>query len=177
MEFFTGLDVGVDQTAVCVVDDKGKVALETTVVTGGDQRGIEAVSRTVAAGRPRGGALSPWLHPELLKAGSAGGVPGNQHVRAAMAAQRNKTDAADALGIAHIMRTGWFRSQRSRPIPAMHDRRPERSRNPTVLTRSSNGPQRFVKTLDTGQAFVEGEIPFSGRGTNGGFWSRKVENA
>ncbi len=32
-----------------------------------------------------------------------------QHVRAAMSAQRNKTDAADALGIAHIMRTGWFR--------------------------------------------------------------------
>ena len=31
------------------------------------------------------------------------------HVRAAMSAQRNKTDKADALGIAHIMRTGWFR--------------------------------------------------------------------
>ena len=26
-----------------------------------------------------------------------------------MAAQRNKTDAADALGLAHLMRTGWFR--------------------------------------------------------------------
>src|SRR6266851_4757495 len=32
MEFFTGLDVGMDETAVCVVDDKGKVALETMVV-------------------------------------------------------------------------------------------------------------------------------------------------
>ncbi len=32
------------------------------------------------------------------------------------------------------------RSQRSRPIPAMHDSRPERSRNPTVLTRSSSSP-------------------------------------
>lgn len=30
-------------------------------------------------------------------------------MRAAMSAQRNKTDKADALGIAHIMRTGWFR--------------------------------------------------------------------
>ncbi len=27
------------------------------------------------------------------------------------------------------------------------------------------------------QAFAEGEIPFSGRSSNGGFWSRKVENA
>jgi transposase len=25
-----------------------------------------------------------------------------------MGAQRNKTEAADALGIAHLMRTGWF---------------------------------------------------------------------
>jgi transposase len=32
-----------------------------------------------------------------------------QHVRAAMSAQRNKTDATDALGLAHIVRTGWFR--------------------------------------------------------------------
>jgi transposase len=26
-----------------------------------------------------------------------------------MSAQRNKTDATDALGLAHIVRTGWFR--------------------------------------------------------------------
>lgn len=32
-----------------------------------------------------------------------------RHVHAAMTVQRNKTDAADALGIAHLMRTGWFR--------------------------------------------------------------------
>ena len=31
------------------------------------------------------------------------------HVRAALRAQRNKTDKTDALGIAHLMRTGWFR--------------------------------------------------------------------
>jgi hypothetical protein len=29
----------------------------------------------------------------------------------------------------------------------------------------------------TGQAFVEGEIPFSGGSSNGGFWSRKGESA
>ncbi len=35
---------------------------------------------------------------------------GGDHIlTAAMTAQRNKTDKADALGIAHIMRTGWFR--------------------------------------------------------------------
>jgi len=28
-----------------------------------------------------------------------------------------------------------------------------------------------------GQAFVEGEMPFSGGSSNGGLWSKKVENA
>ena len=36
MEFFTGLDVGMDETAICVVDDKGEVALQMTVVTDPD---------------------------------------------------------------------------------------------------------------------------------------------
>jgi len=31
-------------------------------------------------------------------------------VRAALKAQRNKTDKADALGLAHLMRTGWFKT-------------------------------------------------------------------
>ena len=33
-----------------------------------------------------------------------------RHVRAAMAAQRNKTDKNDVLALAQIMRTGWFRA-------------------------------------------------------------------
>jgi transposase len=55
------------------------------------------------------GALSPWLHPELLRLGLPAVCLDTQHVRAALKAQRNKTDRADALGLAHIMRTGWFR--------------------------------------------------------------------
>ena len=31
-------------------------------------------------------------------------------MRAALAAQRNKTDAPDALGLAYLMRTGWYRA-------------------------------------------------------------------
>jgi hypothetical protein len=40
----------------------------------------------------------------------------------------------------------WRRSQRSRPIPTMHDRRAERSRKPTVLPRSSS-PSSAEQTL------------------------------
>lgn len=71
MEFFTGLDVGMDETAICVVDDQGKVALEVTVVT--DPETIKAALKPYL-GRLRrvgheAGALSPWLHRELLKLG------------------------------------------------------------------------------------------------------------
>ena len=33
MEFFSGLDVSIDETAICVVDDKGTVHLQTSVAT------------------------------------------------------------------------------------------------------------------------------------------------
>ena len=111
MEFFSGLDVGMDETAICVVDDKGKVALETTVVTDPDAIKLALkpyLSRLRRVGH-EAGSLSPWLHPELLKLGLPAVCLETQHVRAALKAQRNKTDRADALGIAHLMRTGWFR--------------------------------------------------------------------
>lgn len=111
MEYFAGLDVSVDETAICVVGDDGQVVLETSVET--DPVMIAEALRRYA-GRLRrvgheAGSLSPWLHTGLLEIGIPAVCLETRHVRAALSAQRNKTDAADALGIAHIMRTGWFR--------------------------------------------------------------------
>jgi transposase len=111
MEYFAGLDVSIDETAICVVSDGGDVVLETSVAT---DPGTIADALRPYAGRVRragheAGALSPWLHPELIAAGVPAVCLETRHVRAALSAQRNKTDAKDALGIAHIMRTGWFR--------------------------------------------------------------------
>lgn len=111
MEYFVGLDVSVEDTSICVVGDDGKVVLETSVAT--DPELIADAVRTYA-GRLRrvgheAGSLSPWLHTELLALGLPTVCLETRHVRAALSAQRNKTDANDALGIAHIMRTGWFR--------------------------------------------------------------------
>lgn len=89
----------------------GGVRLETTAIT--DPEALFATLKPFL-GRLRrvgheAGSLSPWLHPELLKLGLPATCLETLHVRSAMSAQRNKTDKADALGIAHIMRTGWFR--------------------------------------------------------------------
>jgi transposase len=109
MKFFCGLDVAMDETAICVVDDKGTVHLQTTALSE-----PEAIWTALQPYLPRlrqvgheAGSLSPWLHPELLKLGLPVVCLERQHARAALSAQRNKTDAVDALGLAHIMRTGW----------------------------------------------------------------------
>lgn len=112
MECFAGLDVSIDETAICVVNEAGKVMMEASVPT--DPETIAAALTPYRAQLRRvgheAGALAPWLHPGLKEQGVPIVCLETRHVRAAMSAQRNKTDATDALGIAHIMRTGWFRA-------------------------------------------------------------------
>lgn len=112
MECFAGLDVSIDETAICVVDTAGETLLTASVAT--DPGTIAEVLRPFSKRLRRvgheAGALSPWLQPALKEVGLPAVCLETRHVRAAMSAQRNKTDATDALGIAHIMRTGWFRT-------------------------------------------------------------------
>jgi transposase len=112
MEFFGGLDVSIDQTAVCVVDDKGPVHLQTSVATdaGAIMKALKPFLPRLRRVGHEAGSLSPWLHPELTALGLPAACLETRHVHAAMSAQRNKTDATDALGIAHIVRTSWFKA-------------------------------------------------------------------
>ena len=52
MEYFAGLDVSVEETAICVVGDDGKVVLETEVPTE-PQLIAEALERFAAGGAHR----------------------------------------------------------------------------------------------------------------------------
>jgi len=55
------------------------------------------------------GGLTPWLCHELLAANWPAICIETRHAKAEMQAQQVKTDRNDARGLAHIMRTGWFR--------------------------------------------------------------------
>jgi transposase len=90
------------ETAICVVDDKGGIRLQTTVATD-----AQAIMQALKAFFHDCGALG--LHPELVTIELPAVCLETHHVRAAMSTQRYKTDSADALGIAHITRTGWFK--------------------------------------------------------------------
>lgn len=111
MAHFAGLDVSMDETAVCVVDDHGAVLLQTSVATEPEAiaEALAPFAATLKRAGHEAGALSTWLQPELTALGVPAVCLETRHVRAAMSAQRNKTDATDALGLAHLVRTGWFK--------------------------------------------------------------------
>jgi len=138
MEYFAGLDVAMEETAICVIDREGKVALETTATT--DPDAIVTVLRPYVAKLRRvgheAGSLSPWLQVELKQRGVPAVCLEAWHARAALSAMRNKTDRADARGIAHIMRTGWFRE--------VHVKSEESYRLRLLLTQRRNLKRKFL---------------------------------
>ncbi len=112
MAHFAGLDVSIEETAICVVDEQGAVLMQCVAPT--EPEAIAAALAPFAASLKRAGheagSLSPWLQPGLKALGVPAVCLETRHVRAALSAQRNKTDATDALGLAHILRTGWFKT-------------------------------------------------------------------
>lgn len=111
MELYVGLDVSLDMTAVCIVDGAGQVIWRGRCSSTPDA--IAAVVREHAPSAVRigleTGLLSTWLVHELRKLQLPVVCLDARHAKAALRLQINKTDDNDALGLAHIVRTGWYR--------------------------------------------------------------------
>jgi len=112
MTVFIGLDISLDETHICVVDQDGKTLKETKVMT--EPEAIAPVLRRFGDDVKRVGfeasSLSPWLSNELIKLGFPAIIVETRHMASALGAMRNKTDKNDARGLAQMMRTGWYRS-------------------------------------------------------------------
>ena len=111
MQHYVGLDVSLKQTAVCVVDQTGKIKREAMVASDPD-----AIAQFMAAHAPdavriglESGATSTWLWTELNKRGLPVICIDARHAKAALKMQINKSDRNDAAGIARIMQCGWYR--------------------------------------------------------------------
>jgi transposase len=121
-----------------VIDQEGKVMLETSVATDPDAI-FAALKNHVRRLRRLGheaGSLSPWLQVELKQRGLPAICLEAWNVRAALSAMRNKTDKADARGIAHIVRTGWFRE--------VHIKSEDSYRLRLLLTQRRNLKRKFL---------------------------------
>ena len=118
MQHYVGLDVSLKQTAVCVVDQAGKIKREAMVASDPD-----AITEFIVAHAPyvariglETGATSTWLWTELNKRGLPVICIDARHAKAALKMQINKSDRNDAAGIARIMQCGWYREVRVKAL-------------------------------------------------------------
>ena len=118
MEQYVGLDVSLRQTAVCVVDQLGKIIREAMI-----QSDPEAIATFIRANTSdvvriglESGSTSTWLWTELNRMGLPIICIDARHAKAALKMQINKSDRNDAAGIARIMQTGWYREVRVKDL-------------------------------------------------------------
>jgi len=110
--YFAGLDVSLEETAICIVDDTGKIVREARAAS--EPEVLAAFFGACGMTMERIGleacSLTAWLHAGLTEVGLPAICIEARQAKAAMGAMPNKTDRNDARGIAQIMRTGWYRA-------------------------------------------------------------------
>jgi len=111
MEHFAGLDVSVNETSICIVDDSGRIVREAKVAR--EPHALLRVLKNIGYHFKRigleAGPLSQWLYSALGEANLPVICVETRHMRAVLKAQINKTDRNDARGIAQMMRAGLYR--------------------------------------------------------------------
>lgn len=111
MKQYVGLDVSQKETAVCVVDESGKVNFQGKVKS--DPGALAQALRKRAPHADRigfeTGAMSSWLWHELKRVGLPVVCIDARHANAALSVRMNKSDENAARGLAELVRIGWYR--------------------------------------------------------------------
>lgn len=118
MQSYVGLDVSLRLTAVCVVDQTGKIIREGMVDSDPEAIAVFITrhAQDVAKIGLESGATSTWLWTELKKRGLPVICIDARHAKAALKMQINKNDRNDAVGIARIMQCGWYKEVRVKDL-------------------------------------------------------------
>jgi transposase len=111
---YVGLDVSQKETAVCVVDQEGKILFEGKVPS--DPGALARVIHKRAPGAERigfeTGAMASWLWHELKRVDLPVVCVDARHAHAVLSVRMNKSDPNDARGLAELIRVGWYREVR-----------------------------------------------------------------
>jgi transposase len=114
MKYYAGLDVSLEETAICVVDETGQLVKETRAAS--EPQALIVALEGLDVPLERIGleacSLTAWLHDGLRDAGLPALCIETRQANAAMKMMPNKTDRNDARALAQIMRTGWYRQVR-----------------------------------------------------------------
>lgn len=116
MKYFAELDVSLEETAICVVEESGRIVKEMRAAS--EPEALIIALRKVGLPLERLGleacSLTAWLHDGLRAEGLPAICIETRQANAAMKTMPNKTDRNDARALAQIMRTGWYRRCMSR---------------------------------------------------------------
>ena len=124
MEHYAGLDVSLELTSVCIVNERGTIVRETKVPSEPEDlvRHFLSLEHPVTRIALEAGPLSQWLHAGLVAAGFETVLLETRHVKAALSAMTVKTDRRDARGIAQLLRSGWYRPVHAKSVSAQEVR-------------------------------------------------------
>ena len=110
MKHYAGIDVSLNSSSVCVVDESGKIVREVKVASEPVAliHCIKSLGMRVERIGLEAGPLSQWLYGALRESGLPMELLETRHVKAALSAMPVKTDRNDARGLAQLTRLGWF---------------------------------------------------------------------
>lgn len=110
MKYYTGLDVSLKTTAICIINQDGKIVFEESIPT--DPATISAVIKDTKLDIERvaieSGSISHWLEQELCKRGLPIVCIDAHKMSKVLAININKTDKNDARLIAEALRCNFF---------------------------------------------------------------------
>ena len=112
MTHSVGIDVSLETSSICIVDQTGRVVRELTAETEPEGLAMALLDTGLAFARVglEAGPLSQWLHAGLTRARLPVMLIETRRLRAATKTMPVKTDRNDARAIAQVVRTGWFRA-------------------------------------------------------------------
>ena len=169
MAHYVGLDVSLEETSICAIDEKGK-----TVWQGKVSSKPQAIAKAIASKVPEAvkigfetGPLSTWHWHSFKEMGLPVVCLDARHAKAALSMQVNKTDANDAYGLAQIVRTGWYKEVEVKSMDAHLIR--------ALVAARSNLVQLRTKLSTHLRGILKNFGLFVGKVWNGAFESRVRE--
>lgn len=148
MEEYIGLDVSMTDTAVSIRRNgkrvwRGKCASDPKTIAEVIRKRAPAAKRVVFETGP----MSVWFYHALCAEGLPAFCIDARHAKAALDMARNKTDANDADGLAHLAEVGFYREVRVKSFDSMLTRSLVAARNRLVriTTELSNQIRGMMK--------------------------------
>jgi transposase len=176
---YVGLDVSLAETSIAVIDENDKVVWRGTVASTPEAI-ADALKKHASRAERIGleaGQLSAWLYHGLKAKGRPVICIDARHAKAALSLKVNKTDANDALGLAQIMRVGWYRevAVKGHDCQALRAMLVARAQIVSQITTLKNCMRGILKTfghvlpkklrasyIATVRGIVEGRAPLEG---------------